>query len=67
MKASQNIEKEMKAWTTTIILIIIISIVLLFFISAILARGISRSIAAEVPEEAKDAAQMYDEEDEDDK
>ncbi|MBM4271956.1 MAG: hypothetical protein FJ139_07375 [Deltaproteobacteria bacterium] len=67
MKASQNIEKEMKAWTTTIILIIIISIVLLFFISAILARGISRSIAAEVPEEAKDVAQMYDEEDEDDK
>jgi hypothetical protein len=48
-KATQNIDKEAKAWTTTIILILVISIVILFLIAAILARGISRSIAAEIP------------------
>lgn len=64
-KASQNIEKEIKAWTTTIILIIIISVILLFFISALLARGISRSIASEVPEEAQDVG--YDEDEDDEK
>jgi hypothetical protein len=65
MKASQNIEKEAKAWTTTIVLIMIISIVLLFFISALLARGISRSISAEVPADSQEA--LYDEEDDEDK
>ncbi|HYA14073.1 MAG TPA: cache domain-containing protein [Syntrophales bacterium] len=62
--ASKNIEKEVKAWTTTIVLIIIISIVLLFLISALLSKGIARSIAAEVPAEAQEAALRYDEENE---
>jgi hypothetical protein len=65
MKASQNVEKEVKAWTTTIVLIIIISVILLFFISALLSRGIARSIEAEVPADAQEAA--LDEEDEEDK
>jgi len=63
MKASQKIEEEAKAWTATIILILIIAVVLLFFISAVLARGISRSIAAEVPEESLNPDQYDDEED----
>jgi flagellar biosynthesis/type III secretory pathway M-ring protein FliF/YscJ len=66
MKASQDVEKEVKAWTTTIVLIIIISVILLFFISALLSRGIARSIDAEVPADAQEAAQL-DEEDEEDK
>ncbi|MGD1151922.1 MAG: cache domain-containing protein [Syntrophales bacterium] len=65
-KASQDVEKEVKAWTTTIVLIIIISVILLFFISALLSRGIARSIDAEVPADAQEAAQL-DEEDEEDK
>jgi flagellar biosynthesis/type III secretory pathway M-ring protein FliF/YscJ len=65
MKASQDVEKEVKAWTTTIVLIIIISVILLFFISALLSRGIGRSIDAEVPADAQEAA--LDEEDEEDK
>jgi flagellar biosynthesis/type III secretory pathway M-ring protein FliF/YscJ len=67
MKASQNIDKEVKAWTTTIVLIIIVSIALLFLISALLSRGIERSIAAEVPADSQEGAQPYDEEDENDK
>ncbi len=51
MQTSQKIEKEAKAWTVTIIVIVIVAVILLFLISAVLARGISRSIAAEVPEE----------------
>jgi hypothetical protein len=66
LKASQNIEKEVRAWTTTIVLIIIISIVLLFLISALLSRGIARSIDAEVPADSKEGAR-YDDEDEEDK
>ncbi|MDQ5985034.1 MAG: hypothetical protein CSYNP_00738 [Syntrophus sp. SKADARSKE-3] len=62
-KATQNIDKEAKAWTTTIILILVISIVILFLIAAILARGISRSIAAEIPIGSE--APFYDDEDED--
>jgi hypothetical protein len=54
-----------KAWTTTIVLIIIISVILLFFISALLSRGIGRSIDAEVPAGAEMAA--LEDEDEDDK
>lgn len=49
-KVSQNIEKEAKAWTATVILIIIISMVILFFIMVLLIRGIGRSIQSEVPE-----------------
>jgi hypothetical protein len=66
-KASQNIEKEVKAWTTTIVLIIIITIVLLFLISALLSKGIARSINAEVPAESQEVVLRHDEEDEEDK
>jgi len=65
-KASQNIEKEVKAWTATIIVIIIITIILLFLISAILARGIARSIASEIPPESEEGAQYADEDEEED-
>jgi len=64
-KASQDVEKEVKAWTTTIVLIIVISVILLFFISALLSRGIARSIEAEVPEGAEQP--QIDEEEEEDK
>jgi hypothetical protein len=62
---SKNIEKEAKSWTTTIIFILIVAIILLFLISALLARGISRSIEAEVPEGAEQTADYYEEEEED--
>ena len=62
MATSKNIEKEAKAWTTTIILILVISIVLLFLIAAMLARGISRSISQEVPEGSKEVVDYYDDE-----
>jgi len=64
MQASQKIEKEAKAWTATIILILIAAVIILFLISAMLARGITRSIAAEVPEDALNP-DMYDDEEED--
>jgi len=63
---SQKIESEAKAWTTTIILILIASVIILFLISALLAKGISRSIDAEVPEESKDVADYYDDDEDDD-
>lgn len=61
---SQNVEKEVKSWTTTIAMIIIISVILLFLITAILVRGISRSIEAEVPEGAESVDDFYEDEDE---
>ena len=64
-KANQNIDKEAKAWTTTIILILVISIVILFLIAAILARGISRSIAAGIPPGAEGDGPFYEDEEED--
>jgi len=65
MATSKNIEKEAKAWSTTIILILGISIILLFLISALLARGISRSIEQEIPEGSQEVVDYY--EDEEDK
>jgi hypothetical protein len=65
IKTSQNIEKEAKSWTNTIILILIISVILLFLIMALLARGISRSIETEVTAEAQEAAKRYDDDDDD--
>jgi hypothetical protein len=62
---SQKIEKEATAWTTTIILILVVSVIILFLISALLAKGISRSIDTEVPEESKDVASYYDDEEDD--
>lgn len=64
-KASQKIDKETKAWTTTIIIILVISIVILFLIAAILARGISRSISKEVPAGSEGEGPFYDDEEED--
>ena len=64
-KTSQNIDKEAKAWTTTIILILVISIVILFLIAAILARGISRSIEGGVPPGSEGEGPFYDDEEED--
>jgi hypothetical protein len=62
---TKKIQEESKAWITTITLIIIISVVLLFFILAILARGITRSIEAEVPAGAQEAGLKYDDEEDD--
>ncbi len=64
-KATQNIDKEAKAWSTTIILILVISIVILFGIAALLSKGISRSIAAEVPPDAQGEGPFYDDEEDD--
>jgi len=50
---SQKIEKEASAWMKTIILILIIAMTILFLISALLSKGITRSIEAEVPEGAE--------------
>lgn len=49
---AKQIDEEARAWMTTAVLIIVIAIVLLFLISWILARGITRSIEAEIPEES---------------
>jgi len=58
---SQKIEKEASAWMKTIILILIIAVIILFLISALLSKGITRSIEAEVPEGAE--PHYYDDED----
>lgn len=65
---SEKIDRDVKSWTSTIILIIIASVILLFGISALLARGIARSISAEVPEGSEglvDDSYNNDEEEED--
>jgi hypothetical protein len=64
-KATQNIDKEAKAWSTTIILILVISIIILFGIAALLSKGIARSIAAEVPPDAQGEGPFYDDDEED--
>ncbi len=63
---SQKIEKEAKSWTTTIVLILVVSVIILFLISALLARGISRSIESEVPEGSQEVVDYYEDEEEDD-
>ncbi|MGD0276277.1 MAG: cache domain-containing protein [Syntrophales bacterium] len=65
--AAKKIQNEAKSWITTIIVIMIVAAILLFFILALLARGITRSIEEEIPEESPDATRFYDDEDEDDK
>jgi len=62
---AKKIQEESKSWITTITLIIIISVVLLFFIMALLARGITRSIEAEIPLESQEAIKHYDDEEDD--
>jgi hypothetical protein len=65
ISTTKSIDKEAKAWTTTIILILTISVVILFLILALLARGITRSIEAEIPEGSEGESQFSDEDDED--
>ena len=65
LKVSQNIEKESKAWTATIIFILIASMIILFFIMLLLVRGISRSLQAEIPQGSEGSS--FDDDDDDDK
>ncbi len=66
LKVSQNIEKESKAWTATVILILIVSMIILFLMMLLLARGITRSIQSEVPE-GSEGQLSFDDDDDDDK
>jgi hypothetical protein len=66
VKTAQNIEKEAKSWTTTIILILTVSVVILFLILGLLARGITRSIESEVPAGSEGETHFDDEDEEDD-
>jgi len=60
---AEKINREVKGWTSTIVIIIIASVILLFGISALLARGISRSLEAEVPAGAETPKDdLYDDE-----
>jgi len=65
-KLSQNIEKESKAWTATVIFILIASMIILFFIMLLLVRGISRSLKSEIPE-GSEGVGSFDDDDDDDK
>jgi hypothetical protein len=66
IKVSQNIEKESKAWTATIIFILIASMIILFFIMLLLVRGVTRSLKAEIPE-GSEGVSSFDDDDDDDK
>ncbi len=61
LATAQAIEKEAHAWMRTIILILVIAVFILFLISALLSKGITRSIEAEVPAGAE--PHYYDDED----
>jgi hypothetical protein len=63
-KLAQNIDKESKAWTATVIFILIASMIILFFIMLLLVRGISRSLQAEIPE-GSEGVGSYDDDDDD--
>jgi len=65
VKASQNIDKEAKAWTATIIFILIASMIILFLIMWLLVRGINRSLQAEIPEDSQQPPNLDDDEDDD--
>ena len=67
IKVSKNIEKESKAWTATVILILIASMIILFLMMLLLARGITRSIHAEVPAGSENPLSFDDDDDDDDK
>jgi len=66
IKVSKNIDKEAKAWTATVIVILIGSMIILFLMMLLLARGITRSIQAEVPE-GSEGMLSFDDDDDDDK
>ena len=63
LKVSQNIEKESKAWTATIIFILIASMIILFFIMLLLVRGISRSLQSEIPKGSEGLSSFDDDDD----
>ena len=65
VKVSKNIEKEAKAWTATLILILIVSMIILFLMMLLLARGITRSIQAEVPAGSEGLLSFNDDDDDD--
>ena len=67
LKVTQNIEKESKAWTATVILVLILAMVILFFIMLLLVRGISRSLQSEVPEGSEGDLSDLNDDDDDDK
>ena len=64
-KLAQNIDKESKAWTATVIFILIASMIILFFIMLLLVRGIGRSLEAEIPEGSEGVGHFDDDEDDD--
>jgi len=64
-KVSQNIEKESKAWTATVILILVASMIILFLMMLLLARGITRSLRSEVPEGSEGPLSFGDDDDDD--
>jgi len=64
-KVSENIEKESKAWTATIIVILGLAMIILFFIMYLLVRGIGRSLQAEIPEGSEGDALSFDDDDDD--
>jgi len=68
-KVTENIEKESKAWTATVIFILVAAMIVLFFIMLLLVRGITRSLRAEIPKgsEGDVLSSFNDDEDEDDK
>jgi hypothetical protein len=66
-KVSQNIEKESKAWTATVILVLIAAMVILFFIMIILVRGITRSLRSKIPEGSAGDLSVFNDDDDDEK
>lgn len=66
LKVTQNIEKESKAWTATVIAILIAAMIILFLIMLLLVRGINRSIQAEVPPGSESQSSFDDDDDDDD-
>lgn len=65
IKASENIEKEAKGWTATVIFILILSMILLFCIMLLLVRGVTRSLQAEIPEGSEGISSGKDDDDDD--
>jgi len=61
--ATEKIEKEGQMWLATIIVILLGAMIILFTIAAILARGINRSIRAEVTPDMQRNADYRDDKD----
>jgi hypothetical protein len=65
-RVAQNIDKESKAWTATVITILIASMIILFLIMLLLIRGINRSLQAEIPEGSEGDFSFNNDDDDDD-